>query len=585
MGNAAASLRGQDQGDAVGALLFLTRATFVNRFWAQLRKLSNPRYVIALLLGLGYFWFVLVRPGATPNDGTPRLVTTGVETTAVILALVVMFGAWAFKTERTALAFLPAEVHFLFPGPLTRRGLVGYKLFRSQIVILINALIWTFFLRRGGSALEWPLRLIATWSFFSNLSLHRLGAALVRTSLLEHGRVGARKNLPALAAGAVVIVALGLVVSQLLPEIRATGLENGRQVLQLLREAESTRAAAVILFLPRLVVAPMFSHSAREWLLAIGPAVGMAILQAVWVIRSDVAFEDAAVTASAERVKRLEAIRRRQAAPRISTSARRSAKRTLPLAAVGRPEVAIVWKNTILLMRAARAGSLLSMVAIGAIISVSVAEAQGSGAHLIASFALSVAMMLMLLGARMLQNDMRQDLEHLQTLKTLPLSGTHLVGAEIASAALPLVVMELLLLVVAYVATLNSDRPLSISRSDLTAAVVCAPIVLVALNVMTVTLQNGAALLFPGWVRVGPMTGGGIEMMGQGILATGMLLLAFIIAMLPAAVVGVAVFYFSRALPFAWALALLAGAAVLLAEAWWAITRLGRRFDRMEPAQ
>jgi hypothetical protein len=49
--------------------------------------------------------------------------------------------------------------------------------------------------------------------------------------------------------------------------------------------------------------------------------------------------------------------------------------------------------------------------------------------------------------------------------------------------------------------------------------------------------------------------------------------------------VGGVVGYFSTAVSFGWALAVLAGAAVLLVEAWWTITRLGRRFDRMEPTQ
>ncbi len=39
----------------------------------------------------------------------------------------------------------------LFPAPLSRRGLIGYKLFRAQIAVLINALIWVFVLRRGGT--------------------------------------------------------------------------------------------------------------------------------------------------------------------------------------------------------------------------------------------------------------------------------------------------------------------------------------------------------------------------------------------------------------------------------------------------
>jgi hypothetical protein len=101
-------------------------------------------------------------------------------------------------------------------------------------------------------------------------------------------------------------------------------------------------------------------------------------------------------------------------------------------------------------------------------------------------------------------------------------------------------------------------------------------------NATTVTIQNGAALLFPGWVKPTPIMGGGIEAMGQGILATGVLLLTFVIALLPASAVAAVVWRVCSSLPNGWVFAILAGAAGLLVEAWWAILGLGRRFDRLE---
>jgi hypothetical protein len=77
--------------------------------------------------------------------------------------------------------------------------------------------------------------------------------------------------------------------------------------------------------------------------------------------------------------------------------------------------------------------------------------------------------------------------------------------------------------------------------------------------------------------------GGGIEAMGQGILATGVLLLTFVIALLPASAVAAVVWRVCSSLPNGWVFAILAGAAGLLVEAWWAILGLGRRFDRLEP--
>jgi hypothetical protein len=107
---------------------------------------------------------------------------------------------------------------------------------------------------------------------------------------------------------------------------------------------------------------------------------------------------------------------------------------------------------------------------------------------------------------------------------------------------------------------------------------------LLALNATTVTIQNAAALLFPGWIRVTPVVGGGVETMGQGILVTGILLITFALSLLPAAAISAAVWWALARLPNAWLIAALVAAAVLLAETWWAVRGLGRRFERLEPS-
>jgi ABC-2 type transport system permease protein len=162
----------------INALLYLTGAMIRNRLAFQARRLRQPRYAIALALGVGYFWLILLRP-SVQQGRAPTSLWTNFETVAALGILLLMLGGWVFSGERMALAFTGAEVQFLFPAPLTRRGLIIYKLFRAQLVILFNAVIWVFVLRRSGSVLVAPLRFLGTWMLFTNLSLHRLGAALV----------------------------------------------------------------------------------------------------------------------------------------------------------------------------------------------------------------------------------------------------------------------------------------------------------------------------------------------------------------------------------------------------------------------
>src|SRR5206468_12878188 len=153
--------------------------------------------------------------------------------------------------------------------------------------------------------------------------------------------------------------------------------------------------------------------------------------------------------------------------------------------------------------------------------------------------------------------------------KVLPLSGARRVAAEIFSSTLPIVCLQLVLVVAAYLA-LVGDSTFPVSPSIRTSAALLSPILLFALNMTTVTIQNGAALLFPGWVRVSPVVGGGVEAMGQGILATGMLLLTFVVALLPAVAVSAIVLWSLSSVPNGWIIGVAVAAGVLLAETWWA---------------
>jgi hypothetical protein len=257
-------------------------------------------------------------------------------------------------------------------------------------------------------------------------------------------------------------------------------------------------------------------------------------------------------------------------------------KRSIPLAPTGNPATAIVWKNTLLLMRTSRVGSIIGLSMMAIVLSLPAVGSRGVDGRFVATVALAMVGLLVVLGSRVLQNDFRQDADHLATLKTLPLPGARLVGAEVISSALPISVLQVVLVFLAFLATLgDAELPLSLVRRI--ALLLMSPLMLLSVNVTTVTIQNAAALLFPGWVRVTPVVGGGIEVMGQGILATGMLLLTFVVALLPAVAVSAAVWWSLSSVPNAWIAAVAVAASVLLAETWWAVRGLGRRFERMEP--
>lgn len=117
------------------------------------------------------------------------------------------------------------------------------------------------------------------------------------------------------------------------------------------------------------------------------------------------------------------------------------------------------------------------------------------------------------------------------------------------------------------------------------AVVVAMLLALPAVNGAGLLVQNSAALIFPGWVRLGLVRPSGVEAMGQSILTTfgsaiGMLAL---LALPAAAAIAVTVALFPTVGPWALPLAAALGALLLGGELWMITSRLGRVFDRTEP--
>ena len=112
----------------------------------------------------------------------------------LLVVAIVIIGIWIFGGEMSALAFSEAEVSMLLTAPVPRRGLILYKLAQSQILILINVVIWTFILRRGSSTLPGPLAAASVWVMLTTLNLHRMGEALTRASNVEYRAAGKQKK-------------------------------------------------------------------------------------------------------------------------------------------------------------------------------------------------------------------------------------------------------------------------------------------------------------------------------------------------------------------------------------------------------
>ena len=557
---------------------YLTRHSMRNRVTRQFRRMRKPRYAIAFLLGGAYLWFIFLRPGGAQVLPSGGFGGAGLEVAALVVAL---FSArwWVFGNDRNAVAFTQAEVQFLFQGPLSRRSLISYKLFRAQFAILLSSLLWTL-LVRGGSPLPFALRALGFWMLFSTFYLHQLGVSLVRTSAMTQGRAGLQRNAAAIMLFGAAGLALAWSVYAVVPD------RQGGNFLETLGLVLREPGARVALLPFRLAMAPGFASDSASWLAAFAPAIAILAVHYLWVLRSDAAFEEAAVEASAKRAKIVAAVRERGAFGASLTRGMQPPRAWFPLAPNGPPAVAIIWKNITAITRAFRL-AMVARILVGLAIGFAIASfnIEGSISEFLGTFLMAWGGLLIVAGPIWVRNDLRNDLPRLELLRSYPLSGAAVVGAEVASSALTLTALQLSFFVLAYLLLLGNDT-IQTALSERTMLVVAAAAVLPAVNAIGMCIQNALALLFPEWGKRTLQGAGGIETIGQQMVMMLGSFILLVIALLVPATLALAFRWGMPAASETWriaigaSLALLALAGEVLLCVWW----LGRIFEKTEPS-
>jgi ABC-2 type transport system permease protein len=566
----------------VGAFLYLTGCSFKNRLRRRLQRLREPRYVAGLIVGLLYFYFAFFRRHRTrrPVDDLPTLAALAAP--VQLVASLFLFAAaaigWVWPSGRPPLPFTRAEVQFLFTAPVTRRQLVHYKLWRSQIAILFGSAIATLILRPGSLAGGWML-LAGIWVVLMTLRLHLMGVALRRLSLASHGALGvARQWLPlVVVVGAVGVLAKAIVDAW--PVLAS--LTAGDAILAELQRRAGQGAVSVVLWpFQALVRLPAAASPAAFWS-ALPAALALLAVNYVWVLRSDAAFEEA----SAEHAERQAAAR-----PASRAVVKGAAATPFTLGPEGPAETAILWKNLILVGRYVSLRTLLRLLPLAVVFGLLARDAGSGGiAAAISALCLPLAAFVVLMGPQIMRNDLRQDLARLPLLKTWPMRGAVLIRGEVLAPAVVVTAVAWLLLLAAGVfgGEIRSGTAGAVALPAHRASYIAAAFVLApALVLSQVVVQNGLAVLFPAWSAIGETRARGIDAMGQRMLLLGGMLLALVVSLVPGIVVAGA---------FAFAAYLLTGtimlvapafivSAIVLGECWLAIEGLGRVLDRTDPS-
>ncbi len=574
-----------------GAFLYLYATTVRNAVGQRLHRLRQPKYLVGAIVGAAYFYFFVFGHafGRTPRGpGAANFAGGGLDAMAWIepfaapaLALVAV-GAWLFGNRRAALQFSEAEVAFLFPAPVSRRALIHYKLLRSQLGILFSVLILTLLFRRGPLSVHTLQHAAGWWVAFSTLSLHFIAASFARQRLLELG-VNPRRQRLVLGGG---LLLLALAVWWWLPAPPPAASFAGllEHVLELLQQGPLRW-----LLLPFTIMArPFFAPDPGAFLLAFGPALLLAVAHYWWVVRADVAFEEASLELAAQRAQRVADARE----GRWNTG-RGGPKKAKPepfrLAPVGWAPLAFLWKNLIALGPLFRLRTWL--IACAALIAGTswLAADRGRADYLIlvSGFSLMFTLALLVGGPLFMRREVQQTLTHLDITKAYPLAGWQIVLGQLLSPIVLLTFLEWFLLL-AFALSLGAiKQKLALLALLGAGGLGGAALVVPPLVGLLLCLPYAGVLYFPAWAATpaNQAGGAGLEVLGQRLIFMLGYLIVLVVALLPAAAAGGLVWFIAQALigpVTAFLLTLLTISAILTAElagcVWW----LGEKLERFD---
>lgn len=542
-----------------------------------MRRLRQPRYLIGSVVGVLYFYQVLFSRG-----GAGRLasrLSSGAESVVDALpalgaiAIVVMAGvewAWPFR-KRPPVAFSPSEEQFLFAAPLSDRALMRYLVLRSQLGILIIGAIMTA-VSRPSSFARGAMLFVGLVIVIAVVQLHSAGIVLRRFPGAAPRRGGVIRFAPPLFVTAV-LVALGAAVVTDWP--RLTGVNGVAAMVDAARALATSGVAGTLLWPFVTLVRLPLADSAATLATALPVALGFLLANYAWTMTSGVEVQSLTAGARpAERPGHAQVAYKRRAPP-------------FTLRPAGRPEIAILWKNLVMMGRGWSVAFLVPLLAffvlLGAVLG-QVAQARG-GAAAFAVVCLVATVFTVVLGPSIAQGDLRQDLRHLEVLKIWPVRGAAIVRGELLA---PFLVLSALAAVFISGATAFGT---SLAAQTMGGAVgsistgISAMLVAPSIILMQLTLQNAAALAFPAWVVTGPRRrAAGIDMMGQRMLTMAGLLAALTVCLVPPAIAGGLVGYGIYAVTGAVTVlpAAAVASAVIVAECVIGTEALGALLDRTD---
>jgi putative ABC exporter len=524
------------------ASLYIIVCSARNRARMRLRRLREPRYLIGAVVGVAYLYFSLFgrlrgarsnaardaararRGGAAPGlSAVPGLVASAPAFTGMALLFIATV-SWLAPFDSGLLDFSEAETQFLFPAPVSRRQLLMHRLLRSQIGLLFGAVVIGLAVpSASGSDRLWLG--IAMWFLLVTGKVYYTGVSLARARIRT---ASGRERRLAWAAPAVVLAAAAIVATALTRAFLAAPPSGLRDVVRLVGEVALQPLPRVVLWPLMALTRPMFAASPAAYLTALAGSAAVLAAAVVWVLRSDEAFHDAADDAARRRGPQA------QGQQAVSYRARATG---WTLAPTGRPEGAFAWKAAMQTLRVVGKRGLARIAALVVALTVVATSAGREGpAATLAAFAITAAIFAILMAPQVIRIDIRQDLQHLELLKTWPVKASAVVRGELLWPGILITTVAWTMIAVA--TTLSGTVVPRMAVGWRLGFGMAIAIVAPALVFAQLTVHNAVALLFPAWVPLGNQRARGLDAMGQRVIMLGATWLLLIVMALPGAIAG-----------------------------------------------
>ena len=554
------------------ALRYLVVTGFKGSVKHKLRRLKQPKYLLAMLAVIAYFGLIF-----GPQfflSGNEAMKTPILHTQLGALAMVVLQLAlpWLTAGHKGGLGLTPAEHDVLMAAPLSNRAVVAYRLMKYTPQLIFTTLILAVIFTARHGLLSLAISLIGVF-FLMYLGAAMAVAVTQLVSRLDKARAWLLR-----------IAFFLLLFAPLLAPVPL--FMQGYGFVEVLDAVFAGEGTTIVLYPYVLMAQAAVPETFRQALPGFGLLVFTAgmLSEIAMRIRAGSANPQAGTTSS--NYDKMVAARR----GRAMTRDKDVKKPLFALKPFGRAWRALAWKSMVSTTRGIPLAAIImviNLVIMGGVIASTMAD-EGV-AMALALLAVILTAMITLMASAVFREDLRGDIEHLDMLKALPLNGRNIIRGEVYGPAVIVGVMASLCWLFGMGVAIGSP-PDGVPRIDIAIIGGVVLLHLIPLQVLLYACDNLLAAQMPAWMMIPKGEGNaqvnGMENMGQNLILMLIKLFAVLLAsVIPGGILAGAI-WAAIEMKQLWPLipAGIVSAGLFLVAAELVITLAGSTFERIDSA-